>query len=103
MFRELLEKLQRHEDLSVDLEFFAGHCRWLVDNGCTGIVALGSLGEGQTLRLDEKREILKTCVRGVGDRVSVIAGVSALSTAEAVEIARTAEQAGCNGLMVLPP
>jgi dihydrodipicolinate synthase/N-acetylneuraminate lyase len=91
------------DDLAVDVEFFAKHCRWLVDNGCTGIVALGSLGEGQTLRLEEKRKVLETGVRAVGDRVPVIAGVSALSTAEAVEIAQTAEEAGCGGLMVLPP
>jgi dihydrodipicolinate synthase/N-acetylneuraminate lyase len=90
-------------DLSVDHAFLARHCAWLVDNGCTGIVALGSLGEGQTLRLEEKREVLKTCVDAVGSRVPIVAGVSALSTADAVEIARTADDAGCRGLMVLPP
>jgi 4-hydroxy-tetrahydrodipicolinate synthase len=39
----------------------------------------------------------------VGDRASVVAGVSALSTEEAVRIARMAEEVGCDGLMVLPP
>jgi 4-hydroxy-tetrahydrodipicolinate synthase len=90
-------------DLSVDHAFLARHCSWLVDNGCTGIVALGSLGEGQTLHLEEKRQVLKTCVEAVGARVPIVAGVSALSTADAVEIAQTAEAAGCRGLMVLPP
>src|SRR5579863_5193393 len=33
-------------DLTVDHDFMVTHCRWLLDNGCTGIVALGSLGEG---------------------------------------------------------
>jgi 4-hydroxy-tetrahydrodipicolinate synthase len=90
-------------DFSVDLEFMRKHCRWLVDNGCTGIVALGSLGEGQTLRLAEKREVVKACVEAVGERVPVIAGVSALSTADAVEIAQMAQDEQCSGLMVLPP
>jgi 4-hydroxy-tetrahydrodipicolinate synthase len=92
-----------HEDLTVDHAFLARHCKWLVDNGCTGVVALGSLGEGATLTLCEKQEVLETCLEAVGRRASVIAGVSALSTAEAVAIARTAELAGCHGLMVLPP
>jgi 4-hydroxy-tetrahydrodipicolinate synthase len=51
----------------------------------------------------EKKQVLETCVQAVGDRAYVVAGVSALSTAEAVSMARTAEAAGCHGLMVLPP
>lgn len=91
------------EALAVDHAFMARHCRWLVDHGCTGIVALGSLGEGATLSFNEKLDILRTCVQAVGDRVPVVSAVSALSTAEAVEIARQAEKIGCRGLMVLPP
>ncbi len=91
------------EDLSVDAEFIRRHCKWLIDNGCTGIVALGSLGEGATLTEPEKAEVLKACVEAVGTRVPVVAGISGLSTREAVSLARIAEMAGCSGLMVLPP
>jgi 1-pyrroline-4-hydroxy-2-carboxylate deaminase len=90
-------------DHSIDLDFLKRHCQWLVDNGCSGIVALGSLGEGQTLRTTEKRAILRTCVEAVGHLVPVVAGVSALSTAEAVEVAQFAQDEQCHGLMVLPP
>ena len=89
--------------LSVDHAFVAEHCRWLLDRGCTGIVALGSLGEGATLSFDEKGEVLQTCVQAVHGRGPVIAGIAALSTAEAVALARAAAEAGCDGLMVLPP
>jgi 4-hydroxy-tetrahydrodipicolinate synthase len=91
------------EDLSVDHDFVAKHAAWIVDHGCTAVVALGSLGEGATLTDSEKPAILKTCVQAVGKRVPVVAGVSALSTAEAVRLAKTAADAGCRGLMVLPP
>jgi 1-pyrroline-4-hydroxy-2-carboxylate deaminase len=91
------------EDLSVDLRLIEMHSKWLVDNGCTGIVALGSLGEGATLGPAEKREIVKACVHAVGSRVPVVAGISALSTHDAVMLAKTAEETGCSGLMVLPP
>lgn len=90
------------EDDKVDHEFLAKHVSWLIDHGCKGIVALGSLGEGATLTGEEKRDILKTCVEAVGKRAPVVAGVSALSTREAVELARDAESLGCSGLMVLP-
>jgi 4-hydroxy-tetrahydrodipicolinate synthase len=75
----------------------------MADSGCIGIVPIGSLGEGATLAASEKRQVLETCVRAVGDRVPVVPGISALSTAEAVALARDARQIGCHGLMVLPP
>ncbi len=92
-----------NEDLSIDYEFVGRHCRWLVENGCTAVVALGSLGEAATLTQAEKSQLLTTCVKALADRAPVIAGISALSTAEAVSLVKTAENEGCSGLMVLPP
>ena len=89
------------EDLSVDHDFLAKHAKWMLDNGCTGIVALGSLGEGATLEFDEKLAVLQTLVRGM--RAPVVAAISALSTDVAIRLAKNAERVGCSGLMVLPP
>ena len=91
------------KDLKVDHGFMAEHCRWLIDEGCTGIVALGSLGEGATLNFDEKVAILKNCRKSLAPKVPLVAAISALSTAEAVRLAKAAQDAGCDGLMVLPP
>ncbi len=91
------------EDYSVDHDFLAEHCKWLIDSGCTGLVPLGSLGEGATLTFEEKRAVLATVIKAVGDRVPVAAGISALGTTDAVALARMAEAEGCSGLMVLPP
>lgn len=90
-------------DLAVDHKFIAKHCQWLLDNGCTGIVPLGSLGEGATLSFDEKLQIVKTCVAAADGRAPVIAAISALSTSEAVALAKGAADVGCDALMVLPP
>lgn len=92
-----------HPDLSVDHSFLHRHVSVMMGAGCTGLVPLGSLGEANTLTHAEKREILRTCVEAVGGKVPVVAGVSSMSTAEAVELARDAEALGCKGLMVLPP
>jgi len=91
------------EDLRVDHHFMARHCQWLLENGCAGIVVLGSLGEGATLSFEEKLQVLRTCVDAVQGRSPVVASVSALTTSEAVSIAKAAADLGCDALMVLPP
>lgn len=89
-------------DGSVDLDLLQRHAQWMLGHGCTGIVGLGSLGEGGSLSFAEKVAVLGALVEACGAS-PVIAGVAALSTDEAVEIARAAEKVGCRGLMVLPP
>ena len=90
-------------NLRVDHSFLEQHASWLLGNGCTGLVMLGSLGEGATLEPSEKIAILKTAVRAADGKAPVVAAISSLSTHNAVELAKEAEQAGCSALMVLPP
>jgi 4-hydroxy-tetrahydrodipicolinate synthase len=90
------------ENLHVDHNFMTRHVEWLFGNGCAGIIALGSLGEAATLTFAEKEAILRT-VHAAAKQAPVVAAISALSTDEAVALAKSAEQAGCSGLMVLPP
>jgi dihydrodipicolinate synthase/N-acetylneuraminate lyase len=90
-------------DLAIDHGFIAHHCRWLLDSGCTGVVALGSLGEGATLAFEEKLQVLRTCIGAIEGRGPVIASISSLTTSEAVALARAAADLGCDGLMALPP
>ena len=92
------------KDLKVDHEYLARHTSWLLENGCVGLVMLGSLGEGATLEHDEKIAILKTAVKASQAKgTPVVASISSLSTRNAVQLAKEAEQVGCSGLMVLPP
>ena len=91
------------EDRNVDHTFMTRHARWLLDSGCTGIVSLGSLGEAATLNFDEKIAILNNMAATAKGRAPIVAAISALSTSEAVALAKAAADAGCEGLMVLPP
>lgn len=93
---------QFNADLSIDHGLMAEHGKWLVENGCTAIVAHGSLGEGATLSFDEKCALQKTYVAAT-PATPIIPGVAALSTREAVDLAKAAKDNGCSGLMVLPP
>ena len=89
-------------DLSIDHDALTDHLRWLVDSGCVGIVALGSLGESQALTSDEKIAVLATCRRALPASVPVVAGIAGLTTPECVSLARRAAEVGCDGLMALP-
>jgi dihydrodipicolinate synthase/N-acetylneuraminate lyase len=88
--------------LRVDGTFMTRHAQWLLANGCTGIIALGSLGEAATLTTAEKDALLRNTVTAA-QSAPVVAAISALSTDEAVSLAKMAEEAACSGLMVLPP
>ncbi len=91
-----------NENGEIDHKFLARHAQWMTENGCQGVVALGSLGEGATLTFDEKVAVLKTLVEAINPD-PVVAGISSLSTDEAVKLAEAAQEVGCQGLMVLPP
>jgi 4-hydroxy-tetrahydrodipicolinate synthase len=90
-------------DLSVDAELLVRQIDALVRAGCTGVVALGSLGEGGSLSFDEKKAVLRLCREALKGRAALVAGVAALTTAEAARLAGLGAETGCDGLMVLPP
>jgi 4-hydroxy-tetrahydrodipicolinate synthase len=74
----------------------------LVRDGVHGLVLLGTVGENNSLTVEEKRAVLKAAVAAVGGKVPLLTGVSENTTAAAATFARDAERIGINGLMVLP-
>ena len=90
------------EDLSIDFDFLPRQLESMLAAGCTGFVLLGSLGESATLTFEEKGAVLEAGKRTLAGRAPLVAGIAALSTAEAVATARLAQAKGCDGLMVLP-
>jgi 1-pyrroline-4-hydroxy-2-carboxylate deaminase len=92
-----------NDDLSLDVGFVRRHVEAFLKSGCTGVVALGSLGEGGCLSFEEKGTLLRAVLEALRGRAPLVAGVAALSTKDAVAFATEAERCGCSGLMVLPP
>ncbi|MGH3487003.1 MAG: dihydrodipicolinate synthase family protein [Actinopolymorphaceae bacterium] len=95
--------LPYHDDLSVDHDTFGAHVRWLVDNGCAGVMPNGSLGEYQSLTDDERSRVLRTALAAVPDGASVVPGVSAYSALTARHWAEDAADAGAPAVLLLPP
>ncbi|RCH69772.1 4-hydroxy-tetrahydrodipicolinate synthase [Streptomyces sp. SDr-06] len=89
--------------LELDLPAARKLAAHLIDNGCDGLVLNGTTGESPTTSDEEKTELVRAVVEAVGDRASVVAGVGSASTAHTVALARAAERAGADGLLVVTP
>jgi 4-hydroxy-tetrahydrodipicolinate synthase len=87
----------------VDLDVAAALAARLVDDGHDGLVICGTTGEAPTLSDAEQVELLRAVVGAVGDRAQLVAGVGTFDTAHSVELARSAEKAGADGLLVVTP
>ena len=91
------------DDLTVDLDRYAEHVRWLADEGCDGVTPNGSLGEYQTLTPEERSAVVRSAVSAAPDGFAVMPGVAAYGSAEARRWAEDAAEAGCHAVMLLPP
>ena len=90
-------------DGAVDWEAFEAFVDWQVTEGSHGLVPVGTTGESPTLSHDEHKKVVETCIRAAAGRVPVIAGAGSNNTAEAIDLARHAEKAGANALLVVTP
>ncbi|MFC0113797.1 dihydrodipicolinate synthase family protein [Kibdelosporangium aridum] len=89
--------------LRVDLDRYADHCRWLIENGCRGVGPNGSLGEYSSLTDDERRAVARTAIKTVGDRGIVVVGVHGVGSHQARHWAEVAAEDGADGVLCLPP
>jgi 1-pyrroline-4-hydroxy-2-carboxylate deaminase len=90
-------------DGAVDLDAFAEHCSWLVDEGVAGLVPNGSLGEYECLLDSERAGLTRAAIAAARGRAPVVPGVSGKSAAEACRWADQAAEAGATAVMALPP
>ena len=91
-------------DGAVDYDGAARLADYLVtDMRNEGLVVNGTTGEAPTTTDAEKERLLRVVVEAVGTRAKVVAGVGTNITAHTVELARQAERAGANGLLVVTP
>lgn len=77
--------------------------RWHLDEGFTGFYLTGSTGEGPTLQLDTRKQIVEIAKDEAGDRGKVIAHVGAIDLKSAVELAKHAGEVGVDAISSVPP
>ncbi len=88
---------------SVDENAFRALVDWQIAEGTNGLVPVGTTGESPTLSHEEHKEVVEWCVDQTQGRVPVVAGAGSNSTKEAIDLARYAEQAGADAVLVVTP
>jgi len=92
-----------NDDLSVDLDRMAAHCRWLLANGCNGLGVLGTTGEANSLGISERIAVLEgLAARGI-PAARMMPGTGTTALTDTVLLTKKAEELGCRGALLLPP
>jgi 4-hydroxy-tetrahydrodipicolinate synthase len=91
------------KDGKFDEAAFRALVDWQISSGSHGLVPVGTTGESPTLTHEEHRKVVDVCIDEARGRVPVIAGAGSNNTVEAVELARHAEKAGADGVLVVTP
>ena len=91
------------DDDKLDLDLFSKNILAQLDAGVSAIVLGGTLGEASTLTAEEKNILTKKTIELSAERIPVVVNVAEQSTKDAIGTARSAEENGASGLMVLPP
>ena len=91
-----------NEDESIDYDSLARQADWAFQVGANGYCT-GMASEILKLTATERMELPARLVEMSGGRGVVVMSVSAESIRQALEYATAAEQAGCNGVMAVPP
>ncbi|MEU8530361.1 MULTISPECIES: 4-hydroxy-tetrahydrodipicolinate synthase [Streptomyces] len=90
-------------DGSLDLAAARELAARLVTEGCDGLVLNGTTGESPTTTDTEKADLIRAVREAVGTGPAIVSGVGTSDTRHTVELARQAEEAGADGLLVVTP
>ena len=88
-------------DGEVDEDAFQSLVNRQIEAGTAGLVPGGTTGESATITHPEHKRLIELCVEAAAGRVPVIAGAGSNATAESIELARFAEEAGADALLTV--
>ena len=93
-----------NDDYSINEKELRKYVSWLADfDEIDGVVCNGHTGEITSFSREERKRIIELVADEVGDRVMVISGISAEGTLEAIRHAQEAQEAGADGILLMPP
>jgi len=91
------------EDYSLDVKRACELAEKLVAEGSDGILVAGTTGESPTLSHEEKLELFRAVKDVVKGKASVIAGTGNYNTRESIELTKSAEEIGVDGILLVAP
>jgi len=90
-------------DGAVDYDGLDKLAEFQIQNGITGIVAVGTTGESPVLSWDEHNKVIEAVAKKTKDRCLCIAGTGSNSTAESLEGTKHAAEAGADAVLLVDP
>jgi len=90
------------ENGEIDWEGWEKLLSWLIDEGMHGLVINGTTGEWFSQSVDEQKELFKRTAELVQGKIPVIAGCTAYTPGQVVDLAKTALDVGLSGILVAP-
>ena len=90
-------------DLSPDPARFIAHCRWLLDQGCSGLAVFGTTSEANSLSVDERIALFDALVAAGVPAARLLPGTGCCALTDSARLTRHVLQAGAAGVLVLPP
>jgi 4-hydroxy-tetrahydrodipicolinate synthase len=91
------------QDLKPDAARFVAHGRWLLDEGCHGLVVFGTTGEANSFSVDERIELLEAAVDAGLPRERMLVGTGCCALTDTVRLTTHALALGITGVLALPP
>lgn len=91
------------DDFQIHEERTLAHFRWLLENGCDGLVVFGTTSEANSFSVIERRRLLERAVSVGINAKKLIVGTGCCSLADSIELTKHAVQVGCAGALTLPP
>src|SRR5690606_17339760 len=90
-------------DGALDEKAFSAFVDWQIGEGTQGLIPVGTTGESPAVSHEEHRRVVEICVDVTAGRVPVVAGAGSNSTAEAISLARFAEEVGADAILSVVP
>ncbi|MBO5908747.1 MAG: 4-hydroxy-tetrahydrodipicolinate synthase [Clostridia bacterium] len=92
-----------NEDGSINYDRLCSLIDEQIDAGIPALVICGTTGESATMTLEEHSEVIRVAVKHTAGRIKIIAGAGSNDTACAADLAKEAEEAGADALLVVTP
>ncbi len=92
-----------NEDGSVNYEQFANNIEDQIAGGTDAIIVCGTTGESACLSEKEHMEVIRFCIERVNHRIPVVAGTGSNCTETAIELSKSAERDGADGILTVTP
>jgi len=91
------------DNFQIDPERTIAHYTWLLENGCDGVLVLGTTSEANSFSVPERKRLLERAVEAGIKPEKLLVGTGCCAFADSIELTRHAVQIGCAGVLMLPP